>query len=403
MSSIYLAGKIDVNDWRHGIFKSLRHYGFEEKNVFGDKEDNYKSAMTVDGFLYKGPFFLGDNHGMMHGPETHGRGMNQFGEEDNFSSPACPDIQISTEQEVVDMCIKGILDSAFVFCWLDDETAYGTISELGYATAKEKPIVIAVDNKMKTNKRFMEQIQFILKKAQRVIFADTAKEAWDMFTNKQKRNGFFYLPSVVDYDVLLEIHDKVQQFCWDFLQPILEKEKAEQIVNVLYRYELAEKFIHDNHKFLRQKVPYIMKHENEYFYKKDIYHGFIEELMVVIDLELVNQSMSVLYFKSISVSDTELRYFYYKNCKEEKQYMFFDGEQCTDKQRDFIESCLRLSHLQLVPYCSLLNLNIKKYQELRESLDYIEGGDSQAFSYMLEPCPPHSYNQYPFPKGATTT
>ncbi|PGP18631.1 hypothetical protein COA01_23090 [Bacillus cereus] len=385
MPSIYLAGKIDVNDWRHGIFRHLRVYGSEGEDVFGYKDDNYKKVMTVDSFLYKGPFFIGDDHRMMHGPNTHGRGTTKLGV---WSSPACPDLHSSTEQEVVDMCTRGISESSFVFCWLDDETAYGTISELGYAAVKEKHIAIAVDNKMKTNKRFMEQIQFILKKAQRVIFADTAKEAWDMFTNKQKRREFFYLPSVVDYDSLMEIHDKIQQFCWDFLQPILKKEKAEKIVNVLYRYELAKKFIEDNRNFLKQKVPYIMNHENEYFYKKDIYNGFIDELMVIIDLELVNQSMSTLHFKAISVSDTELRYFYKRNCKEEKQYMFFDGEQCTEKQWDNIETWLRFSNLQIAPYCSELNLNVKQYQELKESLCDADG-DSQAFSYMLEPRPSH--------------
>jgi nucleoside 2-deoxyribosyltransferase len=117
---VYLAGKIQENDWRHAIFRGLRN-----------------NRQTVrDGFQYCGPFFISCDHGCYHGPGEHGRGAG--------SDREC-EVKPETRLSVVEKCRSWIDAADVVFCYVDRERAFGTLFELGYAVAKGKPIFLAVN------------------------------------------------------------------------------------------------------------------------------------------------------------------------------------------------------------------------------------------------------------------
>lgn len=136
--SIYLAGKIDRNDWRYSIVKGLHSaiYGDCSGGVIGGEYiDGHKAPekwpvipRAAFGLDYTGPYFIEDGHGCTFGPGEHGAGAV---ESDGRKS------------EVVKWCLDAIRRSDIVFVWIDDTTCYGTLVEIGYAKALGKKIWIA--------------------------------------------------------------------------------------------------------------------------------------------------------------------------------------------------------------------------------------------------------------------
>lgn len=117
---IYAAGKIAKNDWR-----GVRNEWYLDDGPWPTVRD------WMPGLDYTGPFFLGDDHGCAHGRGTHALDVDCV-------NPV-PDWQAAA----VARCLGAIDSSDFVFAWLDDPTAYGTLVEIGYATGKGIPVVVA--------------------------------------------------------------------------------------------------------------------------------------------------------------------------------------------------------------------------------------------------------------------
>lgn len=130
MTKVYLAGKIAPHDWRQSIAAEN-----QVDDVIGDWVPPLPVPTKFEGVQYVGPFFVGCDHGCSHGNDTHGQGGGclDFGHRDR------------TAQQ----CLDQIRAADLVYAWLDDlqpspqSTAYGTLVEVGYALALEKPVVVA--------------------------------------------------------------------------------------------------------------------------------------------------------------------------------------------------------------------------------------------------------------------
>lgn len=137
---IYLAGKIRKNDWRTGRYPiksawdALDHRGSGPWPIVREH---------VHGMDYVGPFFMSCDHGCAHGPETHGVGAGDV-VEGAYPAPS--------RSEVIMRCLNAIERADIFFAWFGAEqdcdknhvTAYGTLTELGYAKALKKTIVVAL-------------------------------------------------------------------------------------------------------------------------------------------------------------------------------------------------------------------------------------------------------------------
>lgn len=135
MTSIYLAGKIGKNDWRHDVISRFRS-AWPSDCYSHDPKASWPvlKGAVLGAFDYAGPYFIGDDHGCGHGPGTHGCGKD---------GEICG-LECGPSRPVVrDLCLAAIDRADVVFAWLDDPTAYGTLAELGYARGRGKDIVIA--------------------------------------------------------------------------------------------------------------------------------------------------------------------------------------------------------------------------------------------------------------------
>lgn len=129
VKSVYLAGKISKNDWRHDATDLRGAWGSDGS----DPDPTWPTghALMNGAFEYTGPFFMGCDHG----PGTHGCGEDHVGVEFAYPAPG--------RAGVLRLCLDAIRRSDIVFVWLDDPTAYGSLVELGYAKALGKEIIVA--------------------------------------------------------------------------------------------------------------------------------------------------------------------------------------------------------------------------------------------------------------------
>lgn len=166
MTSIYLAGKISKDDWRHDIVSGLRGAWPDDCYSWAPTETwpTLKNA-ALGTFDYLGPHFVSDDHGCGHGPSTHGCGRD--GE-----VCALPDVAPNRSQ-VRDLCLEAIDTADIVFAWLNDVTAYGTLVELGYAKGRGKRIIIAAP-------RPLDDLWFAASCATFAITAKTPREALEL-------------------------------------------------------------------------------------------------------------------------------------------------------------------------------------------------------------------------------
>lgn len=145
--SIYLAGKIGPNDWRHKVVPGLRAVDWDSRTtdwpvlkhaIGGNAAWDWRSRTTSGGILdYTGPFFISDDHGCGHGPCTHGASGD--GDQD------CCNYVLTDERrkQIRRLCFRAIARSDLIFAWINDLTGYGTLTELGYAAGLGKRIAIA--------------------------------------------------------------------------------------------------------------------------------------------------------------------------------------------------------------------------------------------------------------------
>ena len=134
---IYLAGKIEQNCWRHEIVKGLRS-ATPDDVICGEDCDVDKFPSIIEGAVfckhdYTGPFFVSCDHGCFHGENTHG--SSAASHESNLPSAMG---QVNAYYRALD----GIASCDLFFAWIDSLDCFGTLFEIGYATAIGKRVVV---------------------------------------------------------------------------------------------------------------------------------------------------------------------------------------------------------------------------------------------------------------------
>jgi hypothetical protein len=110
---IYIAGKIQKNDFRHAIIPGLRDH------------NHSKGHLDCGRFLYVGPFFESCDHGCRHGGNTHG--VLGIGCE-----PVRPGL---TQRQVKERNTRALRASDALFAYIETGDAYGSLVEIGMAQA----------------------------------------------------------------------------------------------------------------------------------------------------------------------------------------------------------------------------------------------------------------------------
>jgi len=140
--NVYLAGKVNNYCWRHQYVKGLRAAVF-----VNSKWPVLKNAI-FKGVHYCGPFFVSCDHGCYHGDSSHGCGGEMMDRrQDEYGGHYVPCIGESDSAEnVFNNCMDAIRVADIVVANIEP-TAYGTITEIGFAYALKKKIAIVTENK----------------------------------------------------------------------------------------------------------------------------------------------------------------------------------------------------------------------------------------------------------------
>jgi len=139
---VYLAGKISPNDWRTEISTCVE---VETGGICG--EDSLPREWPVSygaisgAHHYVGPYFVSCDHQCFHGSQTHGAATRY--DLDAVSDEQDWQLRWYQHQKLSILCRKAIALCDMFFAWIDSEDAYGTIAEIGYAAALDKPIYLA--------------------------------------------------------------------------------------------------------------------------------------------------------------------------------------------------------------------------------------------------------------------
>ena len=143
---VYLAGKISMDDWRNVIW-SCRCAPSDPGYIAAGYECDVNDSLTITG-----PFFISCDHGCYHGDNTHGVGAGN-------ESPNCIG-DFYTRENVLSICKDQIDRAEIVFAYIDQPDCFGTLTEIGYAHAKGKDIVIVFSNKkLKREMWFADKMQ----------------------------------------------------------------------------------------------------------------------------------------------------------------------------------------------------------------------------------------------------
>jgi hypothetical protein len=157
--SIYLAGKIYKNCWRHSIVKDLRSYEpMIEQRIYQGIKDKH---------TYTGPFFDSCDHGCAHTADagySHGQ-------------VSCNNEGKTTRRSIKNHCLTAITDSDLVFAWIDSTTCYGTLFELGFARRIPVGLKIVI-GVPRMGFIGIEDLWFIFESANIIVCADTPQEAF---------------------------------------------------------------------------------------------------------------------------------------------------------------------------------------------------------------------------------
>jgi hypothetical protein len=126
---IYLAGKIDKNDWRHSIVCGLRSHNISE------------GYLEADSFIYTGPYFQSCDHGCFHGGTSHGT-MTHFQKQRTVA-----------QQRTFNNCLSGVKDADLIIIYINSSDAYGTLVESGWVQILNKPHVVIFSPGIKTKNK----------------------------------------------------------------------------------------------------------------------------------------------------------------------------------------------------------------------------------------------------------
>lgn len=172
--NVYLAGKISSNGWREKIISMRRDENLSNFEYTYDKIKNHKIKYN-DSIDIVGPFFINCDHSCYHGENCHGVGIEKN---------TCIGEKTFTQSQVYSICTYQIRKSDIVFAYIDDNTCYGSLFELGYAASLNKPILILYSNKK------------------------TMKDMW--FINQSS----YHYDIIINYDNIKEaFHEMINDFC----------------------------------------------------------------------------------------------------------------------------------------------------------------------------------------------
>lgn len=314
-NKIYLAGKITKNNWRNRVLNTSR---IDELNVPYIIENKFK---------YTGPYFLSCDHGCFHGEKTHGRRI-----EDEC---CCSDVYINeSRQTTISKCYKWIDDADIVFCWIDDITAYGTFTEIGYATAKNKIIYIACDKKIEKESL---DIWFPLLSSDVLIYESDIESAWHNFI-KWYDNGMhksfhnlYKEVSTSQYRLIKRLLDKSKYMLVDKSIDLskISAETAGKIIAVLKNknktiedYNLSnilkiDESLKSKDAFSYIEKPSVIKTQISTFLKKNI--NFKNEDNSLLDISFIN-----------NIDRGEIAKKFVEKIIDEKSYSFISGENNLD-------------------------------------------------------------------------
>jgi len=140
--NIYLAGKIEPNGWRQ-LFFNMRNE-FSDDELIPHLQDISITMPWDKNINVTGPFFLSCDHSCYHGEGNHGLGIH---------APVCCLTGGTTHSasEVIDICKKQIERADIIFGYINDDTCYGTMFEIGWAKALGKKIILLFDTAKREN------------------------------------------------------------------------------------------------------------------------------------------------------------------------------------------------------------------------------------------------------------
>lgn len=134
-TKVYLAGKIKPHDWRHkfvNIRGEFMCWDVEEDPIWYDKELEFNEKIDI-----VGPWFISCDHSCYHGERSHGVGA--------WKHVACTGTDPIDDVFVSEICEIQIKKSDVVFAYIDDDTCFGSLWEIGYAYALKKKVILLFD------------------------------------------------------------------------------------------------------------------------------------------------------------------------------------------------------------------------------------------------------------------
>lgn len=183
---IYAAGKVKKNGWRDQIgvatpdYDMLSNIGFEircENPTLAEVAKLRKLEVKIEeDMFYVGPYVISCDHGCYHG--IHGCSPDPMNAEDlEELTPAQKAFskveQVALQAAIHQSAIVQISKCSHMFVWLDDPTAFGTLSEIGYAAGLNKQIIIGIPPEMN-----IDQFWFPIQFASKIITSVDAGQAW---------------------------------------------------------------------------------------------------------------------------------------------------------------------------------------------------------------------------------
>lgn len=189
--SIYLAGKIAKNDWRHQVVSGLRSAASDQAfSLFTGGTDvppwsSHSMTVLQRTWSYTGPVPSSCDHGCGHSVEGVGHGF----------AGGCIEVGHDGDEQqrqfVIHQCLDAIRRCDIFFAWLDDPTAYGTLVEIGYARGYNKEIVVALPRAGWTCDRaekyaHRDDLWFAYHAASRLIHASTPIEALELLAREER-------------------------------------------------------------------------------------------------------------------------------------------------------------------------------------------------------------------------
>jgi len=197
---IYFAGKVEKGGYREKLFS----HGVMSKG----RHDATLLGHTID---YVGPFAVSCDHGCFHGATSHGFGLNngrpvrrcnicsaprndERPESENYAGDCHEYCGMEDDCEccgrvgdeefdgesvsapyVVRRCLSQIYMSDIVYAWIDSFDCYGTLMEIGFASALGKKVCVEISGTLEGSGElwFMKHLPGAV-----VSFADKPLQSW---------------------------------------------------------------------------------------------------------------------------------------------------------------------------------------------------------------------------------